>query len=554
MNITGDHSPVFLSDDAGTQAGAPAAASSTSIVPDSRVCLIETENPGNPGFFVQGSSVIVGPHTILTASHVLWDSTHQSEADKVFVYPGYNNNGIPNPPGSGSPIAGDFAWHNYEVGTVGAPTISKSDSQYDFAVIDTSYTFSSWMGVVVNYAGGTVHATGYPATNNGLQTDVVGTVTEDPVYSLLDYGTLSVSPGNSGGPLWLNANGSDDVCGIVSTGYWACQLTAGDWSQIAAWQNDDSYLWNQPSPPAPGTISNVDEWILSSGYWQASAAPGSHPSGYNVAAVGDWTGDGTDGILWYNSSTGDTDEWQIASTKWAGSVDLGVHPGSYQISGVGDFNHGGIDDVLWTSASDNGVQTDIWELNASGNWMASVQPGAHPASSQVAGIGDWTGDGTDGVLWYNLGTGDVDEWQLSNGRWAASVDLGTHPGNCQIAGVGDMFGDGIDDILWTSVNGDGTVSTDIWKLGSNGQWIDSVQPGLHPAGYHVVGIGDFTGNGTSDILWQNPTTGDVDEWLIKNGQWAGSIDLGVHPGNYQIAGIGDFTGNGTSGVLWHSAS
>jgi hypothetical protein len=25
-----------------------------------------------------------------------------------------------------------------------------------------------------------------------------------------------------------------------------------------------------------------------------------------------------------------------------------------------------------------------------------------------------------------------------------------------------------------------------------------------PAGYNVVGIGDFTGNGTSDILWQEP--------------------------------------------------
>jgi hypothetical protein len=48
--------------------------------------------------------------------------------------------------------------------------------------------------------------------------------------------------------------------------------------------------------------------------------------------------------------------------------------------------------------------------------------------------------------------------------------------------------------------------------------------------------------------------GDVDEWLINNGQWAGSIDLGTHPGNFQIAGIGDFTGSGTSDILWHSSS
>jgi hypothetical protein len=84
----------------------------------------------------------------------------------------------------------------------------------------------------------------------------------------------------------------------------------------------------------------------------------------------------------------------------------------------------------------------------------------------------------------------------------------------------------------------------------NGQWTASVSPGAHPAGYNVVGIGNFTGTATSDILWQNPT-GDVDEWLINNAQWAGSVDLGSHPGNFQIAGIGAFVnGNSTSDILW----
>ncbi len=302
---------------------------------------------------------------------------------------------------------------------------------------------------------------------------------------------------------------------------------------------------------------------MSGGQWEASAGPGSHPSGYNVAGIGDWTGDGTDGILWFNPTTGDTDEWQLSNTQWSASVDLGTHPtnatdgASYQIAGTGDFSGNGIDDVLWTSPnSDGSIATDIWELGSSGQWQASVSPGGHPAGYDVVGVGDFTGNGTSDILWQNPTTGDIDEWQIVKGQWAASVDLGSHPGSgWAIAGVGDFTGNGIDDILWTNSSG-GQVQTDMWELGSNGQWAASVSPGAHPAGYQVVGVGDFTGNGTSDILWQNSTTGDVDEWLINNGQWAGSVDLGSHPGNFQIAGTGSFVNGNTttSDILWHSPS
>ena len=39
--------------------------------------------------------------------------------------------------------------------------------------------------------------------------------------------------------------------------------------------------------------------------------------------------------------------------------------------------------------------------------------------------------------------------------------------------------------------------------------------------------------GTSDIAWYNPTTNDIDLWLIKNGQWVASIDVGTHPAGVQ---------------------
>jgi probable HAF family extracellular repeat protein len=299
-------------------------------------------------------------------------------------------------------------------------------------------------------------------------------------------------------------------------------------------------------PPLPAVAGNVDEWLLSNGKWEASAAPGSHPAGSHVAATADFTGDGVSDILWQNVNTGAVDLWKIANGGWAGSVDLGAHPGSgWQIAGSGDFNHDGASDVFWFNATTG--DTDIWQL-ANGQWSASVSPGPHPLGYQVAGIGDFNRDGTSDVLWFNPTTRDVDEWNISNGHWAGSNDIGAYPSaGYQLAGVGDFNNDGTSDVFWYNPT---TGATDIWLL-QNGKWSASVSPGNHPTGWSVAGIGDFNGDGTSDVLWFNPTTRDTEEWIVANGHWAATNDLGVHPGGAQIAGIGDFNGSLVSDVLWH---
>ena len=433
---------------------------------------------------------------------------------------------------------------------------------------------NSILDIQAGSVSGNVSFTGGGAQLFMLPGDVGGDITGMAASDTIFLGGFFAAAGRGLHAVWQQTSSTGGTLSLYKNGVDLANVNlAGQFNSLdfvlGTFGRTDETIKVQNTPVYAENPGNNDEWILSDGNWVESAGPGSHPSGYNVALTGDWTGSGTDGILWFDPTTGDADEWQLSNTQWAASVDLGPHPAngtdgaSFQIVGTDDatdFTSNGIDDLLWTSANSDGtIATDIWELDSNGKWAASVSPGAHPAGYTVAGTGDWTGSGTDGILWFNPTSGDTDEWQLSNGQWAGSVDLGAHPANSngngfQIAGIGDFFDNGRDGVLWTSVNSNGTIATDIWELDSTGHWMASQSPGNHPAGYTVVGVGDFTGTGTSDILWYNASTGDADEWLINNGQWAGSIDLGTHPGNFQIAGVGDFNGSGTNDILWHSPS
>src|SRR5262249_10830669 len=97
---------------------------------------------------------------------------------------------------------------------------------------------------------------------------------------------------------------------------------------------------------------------------------------------------------------------------------------------------------------------------------------------------------------------------------------------------------------------DGTVTAATLVTPPTTHWSATTDVGSHPAGYQSAGFGDFNADGTSDALWFNPTTGDLDLWKMSNGQWAGSQDIGTHPAGYTPAAIGDFSGDGTSDVLW----
>ena len=78
---------------------------------------------------------------------------------------------------------------------------------------------------------------------------------------------------------------------------------------------------------------------------------------------------------------------------------------SWQVAGTGNFVGNGEDGILWRNPSTGGVE--LWNPNGSGGFNYEALAPVN-TNWQIAGTGDFTGNGEDGILWHNSSTGDVE--------------------------------------------------------------------------------------------------------------------------------------------------
>jgi hypothetical protein len=274
----------------------------------------------------------------------------------------------------------------------------------------------------------------------------------------------------------------------------------------------------------------------------------------NLHPVGDFHAGGASDILWQNINTGDVQLWaSVAGVGPAQSAqDLGTLPG-WQVQQIADINGDGKDDLVWRYTNGDLV---VWNSTPGGSVAFSGQDlGVLSLSWHLAGSGDFTATGKDDLLWRN-DNGDVVIWFPSAGAGGTTVfnsqDLGVVTPDFQIQGVGDFNGDGRTDILWRSSGGD----LILWNsTGSGGTASFSSQDlGVFGTSWHVQGVGDFNGDGKADILWRNDS-GDVVLWDSAPGAGAGAFvgqDLGVMPTSWHIQQVGDVNGDGKSDIVWRN--
>ncbi len=215
---------------------------------------------------------------------------------------------------------------------------------------------------------------------------------------------------------------------------------------------------------------------------------------------------------------------------------------------TGDFDCDGRDDVFWYAAGRS--QDFVWYSTATRGFV-SHQYTVFGAYRPLGG--DFNGDGCGDIFWYAPGAGTDSMWYGSASKVFTSADVHVYGNYTPLAG--DFDADGSSDIWWFDRDG-GATTNSIW-YGSPSKAFTTVATNLGAlmtsigAGPTRPVVGDFDGNGHSDVLFYRP--GSVSAAYVYGTDHRGIWSPHVHttPGDDLVPVVGDFDAGGSSDILWY---
>jgi len=222
-------------------------------------------------------------------------------------------------------------------------------------------------------------------------------------------------------------------------------------------------------------------------------------------------------LFWRNTVTGAVASWVMDGNKMLSGGPVGpvVSDLEWQLAGTGDFNGDGETDLVWHHNSLGWVS--IWLLRGDTLLSGTQLPlRVTDTNWRIQAVGDLNRDGNPDLVWQHRTQGKVSVWTMSGTRMIEGHLLTPDTiadGRWKIVGIGDYDQDGQNDLFWRHET---TGHVSAWKM--NGSTMVSGTP-LTPAQvadvrWKVVAVTDFNGDRRPDLVWQHDD-GYVSTWILN---------------------------------------
>lgn len=242
----------------------------------------------------------------------------------------------------------------------------------------------------------------------------------------------------------------------------------------------------------------------------------------------------------------------------------------HSISALGDVDGDGFDDFIAGNDTTATAQNHSYIFKGSGLGIINTTPigttvnngtattGPHDFSnSMVAGIGDLNGDGKMDFAVGQSGNGSIAGGQLVFKNAFTGSQIGGPVVNggagdqlgYSVAGAGDVNNDGFADVIVGVPGDNGGNGNFIIYHGSTGTPGGAPQGGAagELMGTSVDGIGDFNGDGYSDVIAGGPGLNTAR--ILYGGGTPETRLYGEGTFGQEVVGLGDINGDGLSDVL-----
>ena len=194
----------------------------------------------------------------------------------------------------------------------------------------------------------------------------------------------------------------------------------------------------------------------------------------------------------------------------------------WELCGAGDFDRDGMTDTLWRYYGPGALQglNIVWYMNGTSIDRYGYLPTVQDTDWRIEGTGDFDGNGTLEILWRYYGTGGFQGWDIvwyldgetisTYAYPAAVVDL-----SWKVAAIGDFDGDGKSDLLWRYYGPGDLQGLDVIWYMDGAEILGYGYPArVTDLNWKVDGAGDFDGDGKSDLLWRYYGTDALQGWTV----------------------------------------